>query len=163
MLLLCSSIQRNPDECGPIGGLYGGPGGDFFDDGCSRGRIMQVDVYASNFDGNIIVTAIETYYGDGYKTSHGLPDGWDPSGWPDLTVPVYDGESIVAVVGNAGDTNYEYVNKLGFIKMDGDGNTYLYGPVGEPHIGDSFIFCDEVTAFHGRSGWAIDSIGFNCY
>ena len=161
-ILLCSSVQQSPEECGPIGGLYGGPGGDYFDDGCDLGRILQVDVYASNFDGNIIVTAIETTYERG-STSHGLPDGQSPSGDPDLTVPVGDGESIVTVLGNAGDNNLEYVNKLGFIVMDRDGNTKLYGPVGEPYVGDNFVFCDEVTAFRGRSGWAIDSIGFNCY
>ena len=155
--MLCSSINR---DCEPEGGLYGGPGGVYFDDGCDLGKIIQVRVHASDFGGNIIITAIETVYEYG-QTSHGLPGGNAPDSSPELIVDVASNEAIVAVVGNAGDTDNQYLNKLGFIVMADDGSTTLHGPVGVPYTGDNFIFCGEVQSFRGRSGWAIDSIGFN--
>ena len=69
-----------------------------------------------------VITAIETEYELG-RTSHGLPGGNAPDSTPELVVDVASNETIIAVVRNAGDTNYEYVNKLGFIVLAEGGNT----------------------------------------
>ena len=157
-ILLCSSINR---YCGPEGGMYGGPGGDYFDDGCEKGKIFQVRLHVSSYAGSVIITAITTNYVWGFSV-HGLPGGELPN-WPNdaLVMDVGPDEAIVAVVGNAGDNEHQYLNKLGFIVMAEDGSTTLYGPVGETDTGDNFIFCGQIRSFRGRSGWAIDAIGFN--
>ena len=151
-VLLCSSVNQ---DCEPEGGLYGGPGGGYFDDGCDRGKIQEVRVYAALFAGDFRIQAIVTVY-EQETTTHGIP-----SGSPAFTVDVGSDEAIVAVVGNAGDTNHYFLNQLGFIVMAEDGSTQLYGPAGEATDGDNFIFCGEVQSFRGRSGSIMDAIGFN--
>ena len=152
-IALFYSINR---DCEQEGGLYGGPGGGFFDDGCDLGRITRVSVYEGSFIGVNIIVAIVVDY-EGGSTTHGVPDA-EPA---EIVIDLADDEAIIAVVGNAGDNNGEYVNMLGFVVMAEDGTTTLYGPVGDPYIGENFIFCGEIRSFRGRSGSAIDSIGFN--
>ena len=113
-VLLCSSVNQ---DCEPEGGLYGGPGGVYFDDGCDLGKIEEVRVYAATFGGDVRIQAIHTVY-EHQVTTHGRA-----SGTPAFTVEVGSDEAIVAVVGNAGDTNHYFLNKLGFIVMAEDGST----------------------------------------
>lgn len=140
--------------------MYGGDGGAEFDDGCDRGGIVKVEVYADTFWSAFIITAIKTTYGDGSESLHGEPTG-EPSSVetePKLVVQVAEGEKVVGMIGNAG----TYVNKLGLITMLSDGTTNAHGPVGDDHSGDNFIVCSsDIESFRGQAGWAIDAIGVN--
>ena len=155
--MFCFSAQQ---ACGQIGDLYGGPGGAAFDDGCGRGGLAKVEIYADTFWSAYIITAMTMTHANGEVTEYGErtgePDGGDTS--PKLRVELGDGEKIVAIIGNVG----TYVNKLGLVTMLPDGTANVHGPVGDDHSGDNFIVCSsEITSFRGQAGWAIDAIGVN--
>ena len=156
--MFCFSAQQA--ACSEIGALYGGTGGNPFNDGCSRGGITKVEIYTGTFAGNHVITAIKTTFADGSVTEYGKragePNGGETS--PKLRVELGDGEKIVSMIGNAD----VYVNKLGLITMLPDGTTNAHGPVGDNHSGDNFIVCSrDIASFRGKAGWIIDSIGAN--
>ncbi len=132
--------------------LYGGNGGGEFSDTDWTGRIKRILVRSGDRIDKITVWYGLAVGGEEMR-EHGGTGGHDN---PEIVLA--PDERICGVVVRSGDA----VDSLLFVTYRGGNLATLrrYGPYGGRGGEEHVIFCDNLVAIYGRSGAALDAIGF---
>lgn len=141
--------------------FYGGSGGIAFYDSCTIAGIKKIEIW---YDKDIhgIKTTYITHTGTTSAVFHGATKNKNKS-YSKATINLLYGEKIIGVVGQYGKYTYIpnifVIKSLAFLTETHYGARRVYGPYGGSGT-NTFIINRDVTAFFGRAGGAIDSIGF---
>lgn len=141
--------------------FYGGSGGIVFYDSCTIAGIKKIEIW---HDKNIhaIRTTYITHTGTTSTLLHGTTTH-NNKAYAKATINLLYGEKIIGVVGQYGkythDTKIVVIANLAFLTETHYGARRVHGPYGGSGS-NTFIVNRDVTAFFGRAGGAIDSIGF---
>ena len=158
LILSCNRSKRSSCQSTVF---YGGSGGDAFHDSCTIAGIKKIEIW---HDKNIhaIKTAYIRHTGGTFAVFHGRTSH-NKKAYTKATIKLLYGEKIIGVVGQYGkythDTNILVITSLAFLTETHYGARRVYGPYGGSGT-STFIVNRDVTAFFGRAGGAIDSIGF---
>src|SRR3989304_4502713 len=132
--------------------MFGGTGGDVFDDITSAGAIV-VGIKSITIRSGSKVDAIQvTYILSNGSTFQAAKHGG--SGGDQHVINFAEGENIITLEGRSGSR----VDQLKFTTRDNSGATKVYGPYGGSG-GSPFIVNGAVGGFFGRSGSGLDAIG----
>ncbi|PRQ51244.1 putative jacalin-like lectin domain-containing protein [Rosa chinensis] len=136
--------------------LYGGTGGDLWDDGMYHGVREITVTYGQCIDSIRVVYDIDDKLVNAHR--HG-GDGGDDT---DQITLDYPNEFLVSVSGHYSEAPNGDAVVIWSLKFESNRRTF--GPFGHEQ-GELFTFTvedgDQIVGMKGRSGWYIDAIGFH--